>query len=342
MIVQRRLVLVMLLLFATLLAVGCNSDMQPTTDAPISTSGDFQETLPLAGTPTPVPTGAKVAWEHIQRLDGATLARVNGEAITWDDYEPVLGQALASLDRQYELKWDDPAMQERLKHLQYDVLDQIVDRRLAGQMAAAQGITVSEAEVKIEFEQEKEAVLSGSPSGSLADWDAFLQASGFTVESFKQFIRDRMLFEALLEAQEVATQTEQLHIRYIPVSDETTAQATLTELRAGRSFEELAAQYSEDPETKDKGGDLGWFSLDMLPSEIKEELLPLSTEDFSGVIKTQNGYMIVQILERALRDIEPEQVYQLQLDVLLAQIQRERNRAQIEYLVDFTVEQNGQ
>jgi parvulin-like peptidyl-prolyl isomerase len=332
MIVRRRWVLVALLVLVSVLGSSCDSGeetpgvLDPTQRVPP------KMTAP-SGTPTAAPVGAKVALEYVKRLEGATLARVNGEEIAWEDYEPTLRQTLLSLDRQYELQWGDPAMQERLRHLQQEVLDQLVDRWLAGQMAAALGIEVGDAEVDAAIEEEKSKVLE---SGGTVTWEAFLETNGFTEGAFRRFIRDRMVFDALLAEQDVEADAEQVRISYIPVSDEATAQAIQSELKAGRNFGELVSLYSEDPETKDKGGDLGWFPVDRLPPQIEDVVLSLSPGEFSDVITTQTGYMVLQVVAREVREVESDQVRQEQLAALLSQLQAERSRAEIEVLVDFT------
>jgi foldase protein PrsA len=336
MMVKRWLGLVMVLAVAVVLMSACDSGVQQTPVAPTLTP-KAPEALPGVGpTQTPAPAGAKVAMEYVKRLEGATLAKVNGEAITWNDYEPALRQALLSLDQQYQLQWGDPAMQERLRYLQEDVLTQTVDRWLASQMAAAQGITVSDTQVEAKIEEQKTKVAS---SGQSANWEDFLKASGYTEESYKRYIRDNLLFEALVSAQDVEGKAEQLHLRYIPVTDEATAQAILAELKAGRKWEELASQYSQDPDTKDKGGDLGWYTPDNLPPEVADQALSLAPGQFSDVIQVKAGYMIVQVLERAMRDVDPDLLHQQQLDALLTKIDAERARASIEYLVNFVTEQ---
>ncbi|GAA3330072.1 hypothetical protein GCM10020331_081120 [Ectobacillus funiculus] len=43
------------------------------------------------------------------------------------------------------------------------------------------------------------------------------------------------------------------------MKDEDTAKKVEAELAAGKSFEDLAKQYSEDTASKDNGGDLDYF-----------------------------------------------------------------------------------
>ena len=119
-----------------------------------------------------LPERVEAALSHVERLEGATLATVDGEEITWEEYEPTLRQALLVLNQQHEINWEDPAMQERLRGVQNDVLKQTVDRFLLRRIATDQGISISEEQLSAQIEHETTNILN---SGQYADWDAFLE-----------------------------------------------------------------------------------------------------------------------------------------------------------------------
>ena len=66
-------------------------------------------------------------------------------------------------------------------------------------------------------------------------------------------------------------------------------------LLAGADFSELARKYSEDPGTRDKGGDLGFFSRGQMVSEFEEAVFKLKVGEISPPIKTRFGYHLVQV-----------------------------------------------
>ena len=78
----------------------------------------------------------------------------------------------------------------------------------------------------------------------------------------------------------------------------------LKRLRAGEDFAKLAAQYSEDPGTKDNGGELPPFARAkddpahaMVP-EFETAAFSLTNNQISDVITTQYGYHIIQLLDK--------------------------------------------
>ncbi len=335
----RQLFLACLLVIVAVLALGCASGQTETASpAPSEPSPSPQAAVPVATGTTPPPTvvrvsSVEVASRYIQRLPGATLARVNGQEITWTDYEPVLREALQVIDNQSPVDWTDGAMQQRLKQLQNTVLEQAISRVLMRQMAAKQGVSVPEADVDAAVAEEKSVILK---SGQYADWDAFLKDYWLTDQTFRRTISDKLLMDNLLSLQTVDTQAQQVHIRHILLSDKAKAQEVVDKLKAGDDFSELAAQYSEDTETKDDGGDLGWFVDGGMVSELWDVVVTLQDGQFSEVIETQGYYVVIQVVERGMREVDAFTARQRQQAAMQTQLAAERDAAQIERLVDFT------
>jgi peptidyl-prolyl cis-trans isomerase D len=72
----------------------------------------------------------------------------------------------------------------------------------------------------------------------------------------------------------------------------------LKQLKAGGNFAELAKKYSEDPGSKDKGGDLDWVVKGQTVPEFEKALFGLKPNEISGIVKTQYGFHIIQALEK--------------------------------------------
>jgi peptidyl-prolyl cis-trans isomerase D len=65
--------------------------------------------------------------------------------------------------------------------------------------------------------------------------------------------------------------------------------------RTGADFAELVAIHSEDPGTKDSGGDLGWFGRGRMVKEFEDAVFSAKPGDILGPVKSQFGYHIIKV-----------------------------------------------
>lgn len=73
------------------------------------------------------------------------------------------------------------------------------------------------------------------------------------------------------------------------------ADTVLKKVRGGEDFETLAKQYSEDPSTREKGGDLGWFRSGAMVREFDDVVFSLRPMETSGIVETPFGYHIIKV-----------------------------------------------
>lgn len=66
----------------------------------------------------------------------------------------------------------------------------------------------------------------------------------------------------------------------------------------GESFEDLARQYSQDPGSGSRGGQLGFFSKGELAPEFEATALSLEKGEVSEPVETQFGFHIIELLEK--------------------------------------------
>lgn len=69
-----------------------------------------------------------------------------------------------------------------------------------------------------------------------------------------------------------------------------------------KTFEELAKQYSADPGSAVKGGDLGWQTTELYVPEFKDKVDNLPEGEISEPFKTVHGWHIVEVLDRRQAD----------------------------------------
>jgi parvulin-like peptidyl-prolyl isomerase len=73
------------------------------------------------------------------------------------------------------------------------------------------------------------------------------------------------------------------------------AEDILKRARAGEDFNKLASEFSGDPGSKEKGGDLGWFGRGAMVKPFEEAAFALQAGQISNVVESDFGYHIIKV-----------------------------------------------
>jgi len=109
------------------------------------------------------------------------------------------------------------------------------------------------------------------------------------------------------------TEDREFPLQMIVVSSRVEAEAILRHLETGKSFEELAKEYSVDA-AGPAGGYLGMVKLSTLRPEVREALESMGSSQVTEIVQTPSGYMILKVLTEAERlemEAGPIQKHQL-------------------------------
>lgn len=69
--------------------------------------------------------------------------------------------------------------------------------------------------------------------------------------------------------------------------------------KAGEKFENLVDEFSDDPVSKKRGGDIGYISRGRLSTEVENKIFSLREGEISDPVDTENGFHVIKVTEGA-------------------------------------------
>src|SRR5437660_99732 len=171
-------------------------------------------------------------------------------------------------------------------------------------------ITPSDAEIKAQYEKNKakyQVPERRSVRYALLDVNQLRQTIQVPEDVLKKQYQDN------IQQYEVPNQVHVQHILFKTVGqtdalvEETKKKAedVLKQAKKGAKFDELAKKYSEDPGSKDKGGDLGWIRQGQTVPEFEKSAFSLAPGQISDLVRTQYGFHVIKVLEKQTAHTKP-------------------------------------
>lgn len=134
------------------------------------------------------------------------------------------------------------------------------------------------------------------------------QAGAKDEDDLKKKIKSQIAFEKAVKASVTEKEIKELYkpklkASHILVKDEKTAKEIKEKLNNGEDFAALAKQYSEDPGSKEKGGELPEFGPGQMDPKFEEAAYKLEAGQVSDPIKSSYGYHVIKLTEK--KELKP-------------------------------------
>ena len=202
------------------------------------------------------------------------------------------------------------------------VLDEVVDQKLLAAEAVRRNVE-SDPAARRRLAAARERILG----------DALVQ------KIVEQAVNDNAIRGLYDEQRKLSKQSEEFHARQIVVASQADAEAIRKLIASGASFEALAMERSTDAATRFNGGDLGYFTPDVMPDAYVAALKPAKAGDLLGPLKSDAGWVLLKVEDRrveqpiSLDQARPQIVRFLTYDQVRDLLQTLRGKAKIKLLI---------
>jgi peptidyl-prolyl cis-trans isomerase C len=262
---------------------------------------------------------AQEAKTEAQAASDAAVATVNGETISNGQLDRELAGIQGRMARQGQ-----PVPDEALAQIRGRVLDQLIGETLLFQESQKLKIRVDDQKIQGQIDEMAQGF------EDKAAFDLALANAGLSREVLTERLGRQMAIQQLIEEKivagvqvaearadefykanpEVFVQPEQVRARHILIRTEAEADAAAkTEARKqidglrqkavdGADFAELAKTHSQDPGSKEKGGDLGFFARGQMVKPFEDTAFALKENEISQVVESPFGFHLIQVTGR--------------------------------------------
>lgn len=186
-------------------------------------------------------------------------------------------------------------------------LDEMITEKLVSQAAADAKITVTQEEIDKQVGKLREAY------GGEEKLQETLTSQGMTMERLTDILKLNLQVTKILTADTPLTDADlqayydanaasfdkrEVHARQILVATLDEAKAVKAELDGGADFATVAKAKSTDTVTKDVGGDMGFIGRTDMSATFSDAAFNLEVNQISEPVQTENGYHVIQVLEK--------------------------------------------
>jgi parvulin-like peptidyl-prolyl isomerase len=273
-----------------------------------------------------------------------------------------------------DLSKDDPQYQATIQQ----IMPQLVGIEIAKAYAQEHNITASDKEVDKEIEKIKaqvgeQARSSGQDLSNQKAYEQALKQNNITEDQLRDDIRENLPVQEVQEKvaggaepsdEEIQkyydqnkeaqfTTPEQRCVRHILFNKDQKqkAEEVKQQLENGGDFAKLAKQYSQDPGSAEKGGDLGCLGKGETVPDFEKAAFGAKQGEIIGPVQTQFGYHLLEVTDikpkqtRSLDDVESQIRSQLatqkQSEEFSKWIEEQKKQRDVKYLKGYKPPDQG-
>jgi foldase protein PrsA len=239
-------------------------------------------------------------------VPGNAVATVDGDSIPRTEYRHWLGVFTKQASSQQQQGTAKPTG----KQLRDTTLQYLISSRWLDGEAEAQHITVSTAEVKKSFAEQKKQSFPKD-----ADYQKFLKTSGQTEADVLERVRysllsnkitskvagsggtvtDQAVSDYYAKNKQQFAQPETRDLRVVVTKDSKHAQQAMSALHSGDSWKTVVNKYSVDEQTKQSEGKLPGQPKGQLEKALDDAIFSAPKNKVSGPVKSQAGYIVFAV-----------------------------------------------
>ncbi|MDW8027098.1 MAG: peptidyl-prolyl cis-trans isomerase [Armatimonadota bacterium] len=202
------------------------------------------------------------------RASDRVIARANGVTVTERELREILWQRYG-----------------------FDVVRELLQRKLIEKEAQRQGVSVSEEEIRQKLKQFN--LPDNEENRQKVSVDLFLEKLAMkTVE-----VTDAEAREYYEQNVQLYEQPERVRLMDITLENRENAEVIwkALQLRGGKNFSELARHFSINPVTRQRGGDMGLVPVEDLHPKLQAVVKKLKVGEFSKPIEIEGEWVIVKL-----------------------------------------------
>lgn len=222
---------------------------------------------------TPDEAENRPALEKVARISSDTVvARVSGTEIYRSDVD-LAAQEQNIVEEGISL----PNTHEKYQ----TIIEELIDQRLLALDAQRQGLN-TDREAKIRLAAARERIL-----GNIR-----------LERHLRDTVNETSIQRMYEEQAKLAARGDEVRARHILVKEKSKADEIVKKLDAGEDFGALAMTHSIDEGSSERGGELGYFTQDMLNDRFTRPVFKAGKGERVGPIKSEFGWHIAEVLDR--------------------------------------------